>query len=113
MVAERRHCLARLAHGLAANVPAIAPLQREVLQEDDAELVGGGVQGVDGDVRLHAEGVEAGRHGTLDVAADERRAGVGETRTRRDEVGPLEEQPLAVDREHPVVEGDLAQAGAA
>ena len=39
--------------------------------------------------------------------------GVGQARPRRQQVGALEEQPLAVDRADPVVERDLAQAGAA
>ena len=113
VMAERRHRLARLADRLPADVAPVAPLQREVLEEHHAELVGRRVQVVGGDVRLHSQGVEAGLDGPLDVGADElggrRRPDPGRA---GNEVGALEEQPLAVDREHPVGERHLAEPGA-
>ena len=80
VVAERVDGLAGLAHGLPADLAGVAPLQREVLQQQHAELVGGAVQLVVGDVRLHAQHVEPGLDGQLDVAADLGRRGVGEAR---------------------------------
>ena len=87
VVAERVDRLAGLAHGLAADLPGVAPLQREVLQQQHAELVRRPVQLVVGDVRLHPQGVEAGLDGELDVAAHVVRRGVGQTRSRRQHVG--------------------------
>ena len=113
VVAERAHRLPSLAHGLSPDLTGVAPLQREVLQHQDAELVRGAVELVIGDVRLHAQHVEAGLGGELDVTAHLLGIGVGQARPGGQHVGPLEEQPLAVDRAHPVVPGDLTQAGAA
>ena len=74
--------LACLADGLAPDLPGVAPLHREVLQQQDPHLVGGPVQLVTGDVRLDAQRVEAGLDRQLDVAPDlvrawRRRARVG------------------------------------
>ena len=112
VMAERRHRLACLVNCFVADVAPIAPLQWEVLEEDHTELVGGGVQVLGGDVRLDAQRVESGVDGTLDVGADQHGAGVGQTGSGRDEVGALEEQPLAVDRELPVGERHFAEPGA-
>ena len=79
----------------------------------DAELVRGAVQLVVGDVRLHAQHVEAGLGGELDVPAHLLGVGVGEPGPRGQHVGALQEQALAVDRAHPVVPCDLAQPRAA
>ena len=92
----------------------VAPLQREVLQQQHAELVGGVVQLVGrrcGPGRAGAS--RPGLDGELDVAADV--GGLASARPGRvgQEVGALEEQPLAVDRADPVVPGHLAQPGAA
>ena len=70
MVAEGVDRLARLANGLLADLAGVAPLQREVLQQQDPQLVGGPVQLVPGDVGLHAQDVEAGLDGELHVAPD-------------------------------------------
>ena len=80
VVAERVDGLAGLAHGLPADLPGVPPLQREVLEQQHAELVGRPVQLVVGDVGLDAQRVEAGLDGQLDVAADVGRRGVGEAR---------------------------------
>ena len=61
-------------------VAAVAPLQREVLQQQHAELVGGLVQLGAGDVGVHPQRVEPGLDGELDVAAHLGRRGVGQRR---------------------------------
>ena len=77
MVAEQVDRLAGLAHGLLADRAGVAPLQREVLPHQHAELVGGVVQLGAGDVAVHAQQVEAGLAGQLDVAAHLGRRRVG------------------------------------
>ena len=101
-----------LADGLVADAAGVAPLQREVLPDEHAELVGGVVELGPADVRVQAHEVEAGVRGQDDVAAQLLGGGVAERPAGRAEVGALEEQPLAVDREHPVVQRHLAEAGA-
>ena len=110
---ERRHRLARLTNRLPTDVASVAPLQGEVLEEHDAELVSGRVQVVGGDVRLHSEGVEPGFDGTFDIGADQFPTDVSQPGTGGNEVGALEEHPLAIDREHPVGERHFTQAGPA
>ena len=90
----------------------VAPLQREVLPQQHAQLVGGVVQLGPGDVTVDAQQVEPGLAGQLDVVAELGRVGVAERHARRCQVRALDEHPLAVDREHPVLQHDLAQPGA-
>ena len=59
------------------------------------------------------EHVEPGFDGELDVASHVGRRCVSQPGPRREQVGALEEQPLAVDRARPVVPGDHPQTGAA
>ena len=113
MVTDGVDGLARLVDGAVPNAAAVAPLQREVLEQQHTELVGGVVQGVGRDVRLDAQAVEARFDGELDIAADVGGRGVGEAGARGHDVGALDEDPLAVDRQHPVRPGHLAQPGAA
>ena len=49
----------RLSDGLGAHRSRVPPLQREVLQEQDARLVGRVVQRPAGDVAVHAKRVES------------------------------------------------------
>ena len=55
MVAQLVNGLAGLANGLLANRTGVAPLQREVLPQQHAELVGRLVQLRAGDVTVHSE----------------------------------------------------------
>ncbi len=61
---------------------------------------------------MDAEQVEAGLGGEHDVAAQLVRRRLAERHAGGSGVGALEEQPLAVDAEHPVVHGHLPQPGA-
>ena len=70
MVTDGVDGLAGLVDGAMTNAAAVAPLQREVLEQQHAELVGGVVQGVGRDVRLDAQAVETRLDGELDVASD-------------------------------------------
>ena len=70
MVTDGVDGLAGLVDGAMTNAAAVAPLEREVLEQEHAELVGGVVQGVGRDVRLDAQAVEARFDGELDIAAD-------------------------------------------
>ena len=110
---RRRPPRAAWSNGLIADAAAVAPLQREVLEQQHAELVGGVVQGVGRDVGLDAQGVEAGFDGELDVAAGRRLVRRRRGRGGWAGVGALDEEPLAVDRADPVRPGHLAQSGAA
>ena len=83
MVTDGVDGLAGLVDGAMANAAAVAPLQREVLEQQHTELVGGVVQGVGRDVRLDAQAVEARFDGELDIAADVGGRGVGEAGARR------------------------------
>ena len=91
----------------------VSPLQREVLEQQHAELVGGVVRRLRGDVAVHAQRVEPGLDRQLDVAAGVVIADLGERDARRQQVGALDEQPLAVDRAGPVVPRHVAQPGPA
>ena len=92
--------LADLPDGLAADLVGVTPLQREVLQHEHAQLVGGAVQLGMGDVGLHAHGVQARLDRQLDVAAQlpraSRRRGPGRVGTMlaalRNSRSPLIEQ---------------------
>ena len=112
VVAELVDRFAGLAHGLLADRAGVAPLQREVLPQQHAELVGGVVQLGTGDVAVHPQEVEAGLAGQLDVAAQLGGRRVAQRHPRRRQVGALHEHRLAVDGEDPVLQHHLAQAGA-
>ena len=112
MVAELVDGLAGLAHGLFADRAGIPPLQREVLPQQHAQLVGGVVQLGTRDVPMHAEQVEPGLARQLHVAAELGRRRVAQRHSCRCEVGALDEHRLAVDREHPVLQHHLAKPGA-
>ena len=62
--------LARLAGGLLAQAACVAPLQREVLPQQQAVAVGRGVQLGPGHVGVHAQQVEPGLLGEDDVALE-------------------------------------------
>ena len=61
VVAQELHRRGRLAHGLLADAPGVPPLQREVLPQEEAALVGGVVELGPGDVGVHPQEVEARR----------------------------------------------------
>ena len=85
VVAEQVDGLARLADRLLADRAGVAPLQREVLPEEHAELVGGVVELGPGDVAVDPQQVEAG------VARRARRRGAARPaspRPRAMRVGP-------------------------
>ena len=65
---------AGLAHRLLADAAGVAPLQRQVLPEEQAALVGRVVELGAGDVGVDAEEVEAGVEGEVDVAGAARPA---------------------------------------
>ena len=94
--AWRRACLADRA--------AVAPLQRQVLPQQHAGLVGRVVELGPADVGVHPQEVEPGVAGQGDVAGDLGRLGLGQRHAGRALVGALEEEPLAVDRGDPVAE---------
>ncbi len=112
MVSERVDEGPRLVDRLGADRSGVPPLQREVLQEQEAQFVGGVVGVAMGDVPVHAQGVEAEIDRRLDVVAGRGGLDAGEIAARRQQVGALEEDPLAVDRTDPVVPRHLTEAGA-
>jgi len=97
-----------LRNGPATNLTGIRPLQREVLPQQHTELVCSLVESGRRDVRMDAQEVESGVVGEFDVTTELVRRGGGEVESRRCEVRSLEEHPLAVDREDPVVHGDFS-----
>jgi hypothetical protein len=112
MVAEQVDGLTRLAGGLLADPPGVAPLQRHVLPQQQARLVGGVVELGARHVGMDAEQVEARLLGQSHVGRQLRRSGLGERHARRALVRPLDEEALTVDREHPLLHLHLAQPGA-
>ena len=113
VVAELVDRRAGLVDRLAAHRPGVSPLEREVLEQEDAEFVGGVVDRSRRDVAVDAERVEAGLDRELDVASHLGRRRVGQPGAGRQQVGALQEQPFTVDRARPVVPGDDPQPGAA
>ena len=98
VVAEQVDHLARLAHRLLAGAARVAPLQREVLPEQEAGRVGRVVELGPGHVRVDAEQVEVGVDRELHVAGQlrgrsPRRAPCGSALVRAHR-----EDALAVDR---------------
>ena len=112
VVAEQLDGGVGLAHGLLADATGVAPLQGEVLPEQEAPLVGRVVELGSGDVGVDAEEVEPGVEGQIDVAGQLCRGGLGQRHAGRPLVRALEEEALAVDRRDPAPHPDLAQAGA-
>ena len=102
-----------LAHGLLADAAGVAPLQREVLPEQQPGVVGGVVELGPGDVGVDAQEVEAG---VAARASTSRASSSGVASASAMRVGPvvgaLEEQPLAVDAGDPGPHAHLAQPGA-
>ncbi len=113
MVPERVDGGAGLCDGLLANRSSVAPLEREVLQEQDPRFVGCVVQRAVGDVAVHAECVEAEVDRCVQVGANHPVGGIRRAGGGRQDVRALEEEALAVHRADPVVPLDLAQPGAA
>ena len=112
VVAEELDRRAGLADGLLAHASGVAPLEREVLPQEQPPLVGGVVQLGAGDVGVDAQQVETGVEGEVDVAGQLGRGGLGQGHAGGPLVRALEEEALAVDRGHPAPHADLAQAGA-
>ncbi len=112
MVAEQVDRLLGLAGRLLADRAGVPPLQREVLPDEHAELVGRLVQLGTRDVTVDAQQVETGVRGQRDVAAQVLRRRLGQRHACRSGVGALQEQPLTVDAERPTVHRHLTQSGA-
>ena len=93
--------------------PGVSPLQREVLEQQHAELVRRVVRGLGGDVAVHAQRVQAGLDRQFDVASGVGVADLGERDASRQQVGALDEQTLAIDGTGPVVPRHVAQTGPA
>ena len=110
MMAEEVDELPRLAHRLLAHAARVTPLQRHVLPDEQAGLVGGVVELGPGDVGVDAQEVEPGRLRQLDVARQLRRRRLGQLHARRAVIGALEEEALAVDAQHPSLHPHLPQA---
>ncbi len=109
MVGQQIDRLAGLAAGLAPYRAAVAPLQGQVLPHQQPGLVGRFVQLGPGDVAVDAQEVEPGVDGQGHVAGQLVGGGLGQRHAGGALVGPLEEQPLAVDRPDPVADLDRAQ----
>ena len=113
VVAELVDRRPRLGDRLRPHRAGVSPLQREVLEQQHTELVGGVVRRLCGDVAVDAERVEPGLDRQLDVAAGIALGDLTERDARRQQVGALDEQALAVDRAGPVVPCHVAQPGPA
>ena len=112
MVAEQVDHLARLADRLLARAARVAPLQREVLPQQQPGGVGGVVELGAGDVGVDAQEVEVRVLGELDVAGELGRGRVGERHAGRAVVRAHQEDPLAVDVPLPVVDRHVPKRGA-
>ncbi len=112
VVAEQVDGLRGLSGCLLADRPGVAPLEREVLPDEHPQLVGGLVELGAGDVAVDAEQVEAGIGRQRDVAPELVGRGLGQGHAGGPDVGPLQEQALAVHRQHPAVHRHLAEPGA-
>ena len=77
------------------------PLQREVLQQEDACLVGRVVERPIGDVAVHPQRIEPEFHCSVEIPADHVARRVGRSERRWEQVRPFEEQPFSVDRADP------------
>ena len=111
-MAELVDGLACLAHRLLANRAGVSPLQREVLPQQHAELVGRVVQLGPRDVPVNAQQIETGVAGQLHVARELGRRRVAQRHAGGSQVRTLDEHRLAVDREDPVLQHYLAEPGA-
>ena len=112
VVAERVDRRAGLGDRLFTNRSRMATDQREVLEQQQAELVGGVVHLAIGDVAVYPQCIEAEFDRGGEIAPDALGRGIGGQRVDRQEVGPLEEDPFAVDAARPVVPRDLPEPGA-
>jgi hypothetical protein len=110
VVAEQIDRLGGLADGLGSH-PGVAPLQREVLPQQQAMSVGGLVQLGATDVAVDAQQVQPGLAGQDDVGFDLLRRGVAQFPPGRSLVGPFQVQPLAVHGGDEVLHPELAQPG--
>ncbi len=102
-----------LAASLAADAAAVAPLQGQVLPQQQARFVGRVVELGSGDVSVEAQEVETRVDGQRDVAPHLVGGGLAERHARRSLVGALQEEALAVDAGDPVARLDGAQADVA
>ena len=111
--AEQVDHLAGLAHRLLADAPRVAPLQREVLPQEQPGLVGGRRRARAGS-RARARAAGRGRRpsASVDVAGELLGRRLGQRHPRRALVRALEEQALAVDRADPAAQLHLPQPGA-
>ena len=112
VVAEEVDHGARLAHRGLAHAPAVAPLQREVLPEEEARIVGGVVQLRAGHVGVHAQQVEVGVEREVDVAPHLGRGRLRQLHARRPLVRSHDEERLAVHLQLPPPPAHLAERGA-
>ncbi len=110
MMTELVDRFAGLTHGLLADGAGVAPLQREVLPQQHAELVCRVVQLGPRDVTVHSQQVEPCLARQLHIATHLGGGCVSESHPRRCQVGALHEHRLAVDREDPVLQHDFAQS---
>ena len=111
-MAELVDGLACLAHRLFANRAGVSPLQREVLPQQHAKLVGRVVQLGSRDVPVNAQQIEPGVAGQLHVSPELGRRRVSQRHAGGRQVGALDEHRLAVDREDPVLQHYFAEPGA-
>ncbi len=110
MVAEEVDGLAGLMHGLAPDVP-IAPLERQVLPDQQPGPVGRVVYLRAGDMGVDADQVESGVGRQFDVPDQFGWWGRRQVAPGGTEVGSFEEEALTVDRGDEVAHLDLAQTG--
>ena len=111
MVTEELHGLGGLTDGLLADAACVAPLQRHVLPKEKAGLVGRVVELGAADVGVDAQQVEPRVLGQGDIACQLLLGRLAERHPSGALVGTLEEQALAVDRQHPLRHRHLAESG--
>ena len=99
-----------LARGLPADAAGVRAVQRQVLPQQQAGLVGGVVELGPGDVGLDPQQVEAQPDGPVDVGSHLVRGGLAEGPSGRAVLGALEEQALAVHARDPPAQPDRPQA---
>ena len=109
VVAEQVHRLPRLPGRLLPDASGVAAVQGQVLPKQKAVAVGRVVQLGPAHVAVDAQEIQAGRRGQHDVAIEVVRRRLGQLHPRRALARPLEEEALAVDRQHPPRHPHLAQ----
>ena len=98
VVAEQVDGLAGLAHRLLADAAGVAPLQGQVLPEQQPVAVGGVVELGPADVGVDPQQVEAGVAGERDVTFEVVGRASASAMPGRPWLAALEEEALAVDR---------------